>query len=48
MSKNLTGIIVQKLIGEHDVDALIGPSTTPNAFAIPGIIPEAEVPVFGP
>jgi branched-chain amino acid transport system substrate-binding protein len=36
----------KKLIGEHNVDALIGPSTTPNAFAILDIIAEAKVPLL--
>src|SRR5207245_5022730 len=36
----------KKLIGEHNVDALIGPSTTPNAFAILDIIAEAKVPLM--
>ena len=33
----------KKLIGEDNVDAIIGPSTTPNAFAILDIIAEAKV-----
>jgi branched-chain amino acid transport system substrate-binding protein len=36
----------KKLIGEHNVDALIGPSTTPNAFAILDIIAQAKVPLL--
>jgi branched-chain amino acid transport system substrate-binding protein len=36
----------KKLIGENNVDALIGPSTTPNAFAILDIIAEAKVPLL--
>jgi len=36
----------KKLIGEDNVDALIGPSTTPNAFAILDIIAEAKVPLL--
>jgi len=36
----------KKLIQEHNVDALIGPSTTPNAFAILDIIAEAKVPLL--
>ena len=36
----------RKLIGEHNIDALIGPSTTPNAFAILDIIAEAKVPLL--
>jgi branched-chain amino acid transport system substrate-binding protein len=36
----------RKLIQEHHVDALIGPSTTPNAFAILDIIAEAKVPLM--
>jgi branched-chain amino acid transport system substrate-binding protein len=37
---------VKKLIQEHHVDALIGPSTTPNAFAILDVIAEAKVPLM--
>lgn len=33
----------KKLIGENNVDAIIGPSTTPNAFAILDIVAEAKV-----
>ena len=36
----------KKLIGENNIDALIGPSTTPNAFAILDIIAEARVPLL--
>ena len=36
----------KKLIGENNVDALIGPSTTPNAFAILDIIADAKVPLL--
>ncbi len=36
----------KKLIQEHNIDALIGPSTTPNAFAILDIIAEAKVPLM--
>jgi branched-chain amino acid transport system substrate-binding protein len=36
----------KKLIAENNVDALIGPSTTPNAFAILDIIAEAKVPLL--
>src|SRR5437870_4111266 len=36
----------KKLIGENNVDALIGPSTTPNALAILDIIAEAKVPLM--
>ena len=36
----------KKLIGENNVDALIGPSTTPNAFAILDVIAEAKVPLL--
>src|ERR1044071_3750448 len=36
----------KKLIGENNIDALIGPSTTPNAFAILDIIAEAKVPLL--
>ncbi len=37
---------VKKLIQENNIDALIGPSTTPNALAILDIIAEAKVPVM--
>jgi branched-chain amino acid transport system substrate-binding protein len=37
---------VKKLIQEHHVDALIGPSTTPNAFAILDVVAEAKVPLM--
>src|SRR5258706_12192100 len=36
----------KKLIGESNIDALIGPSTTPNAFAILDIIADAKVPLL--
>ena len=36
----------KKLISEAKVDALIGPSTTPNAFAILDIVAEAKVPLL--
>jgi branched-chain amino acid transport system substrate-binding protein len=36
----------KKLIGENNVDALIGPSTTPNALAILDVIAEARVPLL--
>jgi branched-chain amino acid transport system substrate-binding protein len=37
---------VRKLIEEDHIDALIGPSTTPNAFAILDVIAEHEVPMM--
>ncbi len=37
---------VKKLIEEDHIDALIGPSTTPNAFAILPVIAEAKVPML--
>jgi len=37
---------VKKLVQEHNIDALIGPSTTPNAFAILDVIAEAKVPMM--
>ena len=37
---------VKKLIQENNVDALIGPSTTPNAFAILDVIAESKVPMM--
>ena len=36
----------KKLIQEHNIDALIGPSTTPNALAILDIISEGKVPLM--
>ncbi len=36
----------KRLIGENNIDALIGPSTTPNAFAILDLIAEAKVPLL--
>jgi branched-chain amino acid transport system substrate-binding protein len=36
----------KKLIQEHNVDAIIGPSTTPNAFAILDLIAEGRVPLM--
>ena len=36
----------KKLIQENNIDALIGPSTTPNALAILDIIADAKVPVM--
>src|SRR6202162_3381665 len=36
----------KKLIGEDHIDALIGPSTTPNALAILDIIAENRVPML--
>ncbi|HEY1329501.1 MAG TPA: ABC transporter substrate-binding protein [Casimicrobiaceae bacterium] len=37
---------VKKLIQEDHIDALIGPSTTPNAFAILDVIADAKVPMM--
>jgi branched-chain amino acid transport system substrate-binding protein len=37
---------IKKLVQEHNIDALIGPSTTPNALAIMDVIAEAKVPVM--
>jgi branched-chain amino acid transport system substrate-binding protein len=37
---------VKKLIQEDHIDALIGPSTTPNAFAILPVIAEARLPML--
>ena len=36
----------RKLIAETNIDALIGPSTTPNAFAILDVIADAKVPML--
>jgi branched-chain amino acid transport system substrate-binding protein len=37
---------IKKLIQENNIDAMIGPSTTPNALAILPIIAEAKVPMM--
>lgn len=37
---------VRKLVEEDRIDALIGPSTTPNAFAILDVIADAKVPML--
>jgi branched-chain amino acid transport system substrate-binding protein len=37
---------VKKLVQENNIDALIGPSTTPNAFAILDVIAESKVPLM--
>lgn len=37
---------VKKLVQEHNIDALIGPSTTPNALAILDIIAENKIPLL--
>jgi len=37
---------VKKLIGEHKVDALIGPTTTPAALAILDFVAESQVPLL--
>ena len=37
---------VKKLIGEHKVDALIGPTTTPAALAILDFVAEAKTPLL--
>jgi branched-chain amino acid transport system substrate-binding protein len=36
----------KRLLAEHNVDALIGPSTTPNALAILDLIAEGKVPLM--
>jgi branched-chain amino acid transport system substrate-binding protein len=36
----------KKLLQEHNVDALIGPSTTPNALAILDLVAEGKVPLL--
>ncbi len=36
----------KKLIQDHNIDALIGPSTTPNALAILDLVAEAKVPLL--
>ena len=37
---------VKKLIQEYNIDAMIGPSTTPNALAILDVIADAKVPLM--
>ena len=37
---------IKKLVQEDHIDALIGPSTTPNAFAILDVIAESKVPMM--
>ncbi len=37
---------IKKLVQESNIDALIGPSTTPNALAILDVIAEAHVPMM--
>src|SRR5438552_11668576 len=37
---------IKKLVQENNIDALIGPSTTPNAFAILDVIADARVPMM--
>ena len=39
---------VKKLITEHNIDALIGPSGTPNAMAVLPFIAESRVPMLSP
>jgi branched-chain amino acid transport system substrate-binding protein len=36
----------KKLLAEHNIDALIGPSTTPNALAILDLLAEGKVPLM--
>jgi branched-chain amino acid transport system substrate-binding protein len=36
----------KKLLAEHNIDALIGPSTTPNALAILDLIADGKVPLM--
>lgn len=37
---------VKKLVQEHNIDVLIGPSTTPNALAILDIVAENKIPLL--
>lgn len=39
---------VEKLIKEHKVDAIIGPSGSPNAMAVIGTVARAKVPLLAP
>ena len=39
---------INKLISESNVDAIIGPSGSPNASAVIGIIAKAQVPLLAP
>src|SRR5690606_33478651 len=45
-SKSVT--LVKKLITEDKVDAIIGPSSSPNAMAILDFIAEAKIPTLAP
>lgn len=43
-----TQALVRKLIGTHHVDAIIGPTGSPNALAVLPLIAEAGVPLMAP
>lgn len=40
--------LAKKLISEHNIDALIGPSGSPNAMAILPLVAEARIPMLAP
>jgi len=40
--------LVKKLVAEHNIDALIGPSGSPNAMAVLPVIAEAGIPMLAP
>ena len=41
-------ILVKKLIGEHKIDTLIGPSGSPNSVSVVPIVAEAGTPMLAP
>ena len=41
-------ILVKKLIAEHKIDALIGPSGSPNSVSVVPIVAEAGTPMLAP
>lgn len=43
-----TQALVRKLIGAHHVDAIIGPTGSPNALAVIPLVAEAGVPLMAP
>ena len=43
-----TQALVRKLIGTHRVDAIIGPTGSPNALAVIPLVAEAHVPLMAP
>lgn len=43
-----TVTLIKKLISEENIDALVGPSSSPNAMAVLDFIAEAKVPTLAP